>query len=99
MKFYQDLALHTDIMFVNDMLFLTSIGYYEHYSRTQATDNLAMIALERELRNIVTCYTVRVFKTILLKVDKQHKALKDRNLVGVLINLVSKGEHVKMIER
>ena len=55
--------------------------------------------LEKGLRSLMRCYTTRGFKVVVMLVDVQFKTLKDRNKLGTVVNIVSRGEHVKQIER
>lgn len=55
--------------------------------------------LETSLRNIIKCYAIQGFNVVVILVDMQFKPLKDRNQVGVAVNIISKGEHIKQIER
>ena len=55
--------------------------------------------LEIGLKAIMHSYAVRGFSVGVIFLDIQFKCVKDRNQLGVLVNVVSKGEHVKLIER
>ena len=53
-----------------------------------AVDNLKIVILEEGLKSIVRSYIVRGFYIRIICVNKQFKLVKDRNLVGVLFNVV-----------
>ena len=86
-------------MFLNDVLFLTTISEHIHYSTANAVDNLKYLTLEYQFKNVVRSYAIRGFRIVMIMVDPQFKASKDRNLIGVPFNIASKEEHVYSIER
>ena len=96
---YSNVQLAADVMCVNDVPFLTSMSNHLHHGSSSAVDNLKTPTLEEGLRNIIRCYNVRGFSISIIFVDIQFKFLKDRNVLGVTINVVSRGEQVKQIER
>ena len=98
-QFFNNIVLSTDVMFLNDVLFLTTISEYIHYSTANAVDNLKCPSLEYQFKNVVRSYAIREFHIVIIMVDPQFKALKDRNLIGVPFNVASKEEHVHSIER
>ena len=58
-----------------------------------------MLVLEMNLKNIVRSYAASGFAIVLIEVDKQCEALKDRNKVSIVFNTVSMEQHAKKIER
>ena len=50
------------------------------------------------MNNVVRCYTLTGFHIAVMIVDIQFKAFKDRNFLGVEVNVVSKEDHVPKIE-
>ena len=83
----------------NDVTCLASVSEHVHYGTVLAVDNLQIETLKPGLTNVVHCYSVRRFNAVIMLVDMYFKTLKYRNRVGVLINLVSRGECVPKIER
>ena len=75
-----------------------SISNHIYYGSANAIDNMKANTLELGLQNLVRCYAIRGFNVVVIMVNIQFKPLKDRNKLGVAINFVSKGEHVKAIE-
>ena len=87
-KHYNNVKISTDVMHVNDIPFLTSVSHDMHYGTSLAVDNLTAPVLERGLRNAVRKYNIRGFNVVVIILDTQFKSLKERNKVGVPINLV-----------
>ena len=87
------------MLHVNDVPFLTSISNHMHYGTYKAVDIMKAPTLEDRLKNIIQCYAARGFAIRVIFLDLQYKSLKDRNMLGVTINIVSRGEHVKQIKR
>ena len=98
-KYYSEVVLDADIMHLNNIPFITYVSQNINYGTVVGVDNLQCICLEEELRKIVISYAIRGFCIILINVDLQFKALKDRNLFGDAFNVVSQEEHVPKIER
>ena len=96
---YGSVQLAADIMHVNDVPFLTSISNHLHYGTSKAVDNLKAPTLEDGLKNVIRSYAIRGFSIGMIFLDIQFKSLKDRNVLGVTVCIVSRGEHVKQIER
>ena len=93
------MKMSADILYINDMPFLTIVLHDIHYGTIEIVDNLKYLTLELELINMVKFYTIRGFNIILITVGIQFKALKDRNMVGVKFNIISKEEHVPIIKK
>ena len=98
-QFYNKVELRADVIFINNVLFLTSISKHIHFDTANTVDNLKCTTLKTQLKNVVRCYAIRGFKIVIILVDPQFKALKDRNLVGVPFNVSSREEYVYNIER
>ena len=88
-----------DIIHLNDIPFLIIISEHIYYRIARAIDNLIYGKLNGELKKVIYSYIVYSFWVILILVDIQFKALKDRNEVRVPFNTVSKGEHILKIEQ
>ena len=93
------MELAVDVLHVNDAPFLASMSNHLHYGTSNAVDNMKAATLEIGLKNIIRSYAIRGFSIGIIFIDVQFKALKDRNGLGVAIGIVSRGEHVKQIER
>ena len=50
------------------------------------------------MKNMIRLCALRGFKVVLVLVYVQFKCLKDRNKLGFLVNVISRGEHDKQIE-
>ena len=96
---YRDAQLSVDELHVNNMPFFTSISNHMHYGTANAIDNMKVETLEKYLQSLMRCYATRGFELVVILVDIHFKTLKDRNKVGTVIRIVSRGEHVKHIER
>ena len=68
------------------------------YGTTGDVDNLKCTTLENELKSVIRAYSVREFRSEVVQVEIQFKDLKDSNLFGVEIDVLSRDEHVKNIE-
>ena len=98
-QFYSNAVLSVDVMFLNDVPFLTSISEHMHYGIAKPADNLKCMSLESQLKMILRSYAVRGFRVVMIAVDLQFQSLKDRNRVGAPFNVHSTEEHVHNIER
>ena len=96
---YGSVQLVADVLHVNDVPFLTSISNHLHYGTSKAVDNLKAPTLEDGLKNVIRSYAIRGFSIGMMFLDIQFKSLKDRNVLGVNVCIVSRGKHVKQIER
>ena len=92
------MELSANILHINKIPFLISISKYSYHSTIRALDNLSYSILEFELKNIIYAYTIRWFQVVLIGVNIQFKALNDRNLVTIPINIVTRREYVKKVE-
>ena len=99
MKFYKDVELAADVMHVNDVPFLTTISSNMHYGTISTLNNLECASLEFELKNVGRSYALRGFRISMIVVEIQFKSLKDRNLLGIVVHVVSKEEHESKVER
>ena len=98
-EYYNDIKLSADAIHLNDIPFLISLLENTHYRKAIVIDNMKCFKLENELRNVIYSYTMWGFQIILIIVDIQFKALKDRNAIGVAFNVVAHSEHVLKIEQ
>ena len=89
-KFYHNMFLSSNAMFLNDVPFLTSISENFHYGDVGAVDGLNFLSLENGFMKVMRYYSVRGFRLILITVDPQFNSFKDRNLVGVPFNVFIK---------
>ena len=83
---------------MTDVPFLTSVSNHLHCGTSNAVDNMKAVTLEDGLKNVIRCYNIRGFSIGIMFLDIQFKCVQDRNLLGVKISIVSRGEHVKQIE-
>ena len=88
-----------DTLNVNNVPFLTSMSNHMHHGTYNAIDNLKAISFEEVLKNVIRHYTLRGFKIVVVLVDTQLKCLKDQKKHGVPVNVGSREEHAKKIER
>ena len=82
-------------MHINNVLFLTSISNHIHYSTANTLDNMKVATREDSLKNVMRNYAMRGFSMGVIFLDIQFKYVKDRNLLRVTINIVSREEHLK----
>ena len=64
------------MIFVNNILFLTSLLEHIYYSTTNTVANLEAEMLEAGLKNVVRLYSMREFNVVVILVDKKFKTLK-----------------------
>ena len=96
---YSYIEIEADVLHLCDVSFLTSISRHDNYGTGGEVPTLECPALEAGLRIVVRSYDVRRFRMIIIVLDKQFQSLMDRNNAGSPTNVVSKGEHAKLIER
>ena len=99
MEYYKNVELSVDVLHVNRLPFLTSVSKNIHYSTINALDNMKIPTMENVIEKLIRSYSVRGFRIVAVHVDIQFKAIRDRNILGPSINVVSRGEHVPEIER
>ena len=97
--YYGNVQLAADVLHVNDVPFLTSMSNHLHYGTANAVDNMTAPTLEAGVKNIIRSYAVRGFGVGVIFLDIQFKCVKDRNMLEIPVVIVSRREHVKMIER
>lgn len=97
--YYRDVELAVDVMFVNKVPFLVSLSKNIHYVTANPLDNMKIVTLEHTIGHILRKYAVQGFNVIVIHVDIQFKALRDRAKLLKTINVVSRDEHVPDIER
>jgi len=88
-----------DVMYINDIPFLTSILENINYRTMGIVDNLKCPHLELEIKSIVRSYLVHRFRIVIIIVDIQFKILKDRNLVSIPFNVILREEHIYKIKK
>ena len=93
------MQLAANVFYANNVLFFASMSNQLHYGTSNAVDNIQAITLESGLKNIIRYYAIRGFSLRIIFIDIQFKALKDYNALGIATSMVSRGEHVKEIER
>ena len=86
-------------MFLNNILFLTSISKYIYYRVVSVVDNVMYLSLELEIKNMLRFHTVQGFHIIIIILNAQFKVLKERNLVSIPFNIPSKKEYINNIEK
>jgi hypothetical protein len=92
------MELAADVLFVNNVPFLISISASIHNGTATIVENLQAESLEAGLKNVMRSYIVRGFHTVIVIVDMQFKYLRDYNRLDARVNIVSRGEYIKMIE-
>jgi hypothetical protein len=97
---YKEVTLAVDVMHVNTIPFLVSVSRKIHYGTAHAIHCMKIPVMEDAIKCIIKAYKVRGFTVKFLMVDIQFRGIKDRNnLTGVLVNVVSRDEHVEDIKR
>jgi hypothetical protein len=97
---YKDVTLAVDVMHVNKIPFLVSVSRKIHYGTANAIHSMKIPVMEEAIKSIIKAYETRGFTVKFLIVDIQFRGIKDRNnLEGVIVNIVSRDEHVEDIER
>ena len=100
LNYYKDIELSADVMHVNKIPILVGISKGIHYGSVRALQSMTIPVMETDIKAMMNTYSSRGFCIKVLHVDIQFKAIKDRNnLIGVRVNVVSRGEHVPEIER
>ena len=84
------MQIAADVLHANDVPFMTSMSNHMHYGIYNAIDNLKADDLESGLKKI-RCYVIRGFNVVVVLVDIHFKCLKDRNMLGKPMNVVSRG--------
>ena len=99
MDYYRNVELSIDVMHMNQVPFLVSVSKHIHYATVEALDDMKIPTLESGIKRVISTYRIRGFNIVLIHVDIQFKAIKDRKSLGISVNVVSKEEHVPEIER
>ena len=99
MKFYKNAELSAGSQFVNYTPFVAYVSENARRGAIGALNNLKCMSFESELESSIISHPTRCFYIALILVDIQFKDLKDRNLLRVEVNAVSKEDHVPKIER
>ena len=98
-QYYNDIKLSTNVIYINNTSFITSISDNIHYGTVYTIDNLQCSTIEAQLKKVLEKYTIRGFRIKMIVVDIQFKSLKDRNACGALFDIISRDEYVLKIER
>ena len=68
--YYTKVEVLADIMYVDNVPFLTLILYNVYYDTITVVNNLKYLTLKHEIRKIIRCYSVRRFNIAMIHVDK-----------------------------
>ena len=101
MDYYKTVPIYLDIMHVNKVPFLVIVSQHIYYSTVCAVESIKMPVLENEIsRIIIKIYCLHVFniKYDLVDIQFKHLRIKDQGLLPIVVNVVTKGEHVPEIE-
>ena len=99
MEYYKNVVLSIDVLHVNKIPFLMSISKDIHYGTVDALDDMKIPTLEKTINKIFRLYRLRGFNVVTIHVDIQFKSIRDRKILTVHVNVVSRGEHVPEAER
>ena len=78
-QYFNNVEISADVMFLNGYPFLASISEHIHYGTEITVDNLKCSSIESQVKSVIRYYDIRGFSAVLIGVDIQFKALKDRN--------------------
>ena len=95
---HSDMKLSAGVMHVNDVPWIMSISKNIHYRTASAADNFKFANLELELPNAERVCTVQCLNIVLITLDIQFKSLKNRNKLGLVINIINRGKNFSVIE-
>ena len=84
---------------MNKVLFLVSLSHHIHKITVCNLESIKISVLESKVKKIIKIYGLRGFDLKYVLVDIQFKSLKNYRLLPVVVNLVTKGEHLQEIER
>ena len=98
LQYYHNVVLAADILFVNQIPFLTTISRALHYTTVCALPDMKLNTIEVRLKRVIEQYDNRGFNVTELLVDRQFEGLK-RRMSEVTVNAVSMKEHVPEVER
>ena len=91
MCYYGNVQLVVDTLHVNDVTFLTYISNHAHYRKSNAVDNMKAHVLEACLLNVLKSYAIGGFSFGVIFLCIQFKCVKDRNRLGVTLNIFIRG--------
>ena len=97
-EFYNDAEILANIIFTNNVLFLTWVSHNIYYEIANVVANSECSTIENILMIVIWSYSIRGFNIVIINVNKYFKALKDCNEVEIKFNIVSKEEHIPVIE-
>ena len=76
LQYYQDVVLAADILFVNQIPFLTTISRALHYTTVCALPDMKLNTIEIRLKQVIKQYEHRSCNVTELLVDRQFDGLK-----------------------
>ena len=76
---YSNAELSANVMFLNNVTFLTSISELVHCTTSNAADTLRRASLEYKIKNVIRSHAIRGFQIVVAGEDIKFKALKDWN--------------------
>ena len=94
----RDVQLSVDVLHVNEIPLFTSISNHIHYGTANDIYNMKADTLEKGFQSLMRCYATRVFEVVAMLVGVKFTTLKNRSKVGIVSNIVRRGEHVKQTE-
>ena len=68
-QFYNDISLIVDVMYINDVLFVTSVSENINYRTVSVVDNLTYPKLEGKLQGILRSYAIRRFRVVIISIN------------------------------
>ena len=87
-------------MHVKKVPILIGVSKGIHYGSIKSLQSMRIPVMETGIKAMMNTYSSRGFCIEFLHVDIQFKAIRDRgNLIGVRVNVASRGEHIPEIER
>ena len=96
----RNVTLSVDVMFVNQIPFLTSISRNLKFTTAETLNNLTTIQLVQCVTNVKALYTKRGFNVTVALMDGEFVPMRTTLLkMGVSLNTASASEHVPEIER
>ena len=98
LDYYRSVQLAANVMYVNNVPFLTSISNHMHCGTPNAVDNMKAQVLEVRLMNIIKSYAIRGFSVGEIFPCIQFKCVKYMNNLLVITRTFYRGEHVNHIE-
>ena len=97
MNLRDNVELLANVMCLNDATLVTSMSENIHYDAASTLDNVKCTSLETEPKSVVISLSIRGLRVIVIGINLHLKSLKDCNLVGVIMTVVSRDDHVSKI--